>query len=134
YILRGFVVNYLIALTVMMGLYVVIDLFFNLDEFTKDAQQTAFTTIGNILDYYGYQLLLYFAQLAGVITLVAACATLARMHRQNEFVAVLAAGTSLFRIARPIIFAGILMNLLWLVDQELLVPSVADKLARTHDD
>lgn len=134
YILRAFFVNYLIALSVMIGVYVVIDLFFNLDEFTKDSQQPVAVTVRNILDYYGHNMLMYFAQLAGVITVVAACCTLGRMHRANELTAVLASGTSLHRVALPVILAGLAMNLAWLVDQELLVPRVADKLARPHSD
>ena len=134
YILRGFVVNYLIALLVMIGLYLLVDLSFNLDEFSTGADPGAWGTLRRILDYYGYNMLLYFAQLSGVITLVAACCTLARMHRANELTAVLASGTSLHRVAVPVIVAGIVMNVLWAVDQEIVIPRFADKLARPHDD
>lgn len=134
YVLRGFVVNYFIALAVMIGVYVVTDLFFNLDEFYKDASETRIDVVRNILDYYGYNMLLYFAQLAGVITVVAACCTLAKMHRANELTAVLASGTSLYRIAWPVVLAGVVMNCIWFVDQEFVIPRVADKLARPHSD
>lgn len=134
YILRGFFVNYLVALTVMIGLYVLIDLFFNLDEFTRDEEHRLAGAAQRILDYYGHQVLLYFAQLSGVITVVAACGTLARMHRLNELTAVLASGTSLHRLALPVVFAGLFMNGLWVIDQEILIPRFAHQLARPHDD
>jgi len=134
YILRGFLINYVIALTVMIGLYVVIDLFFNLDEFTKEGDRFMVGAMRRVLDYYGHQMMLYFAQLSGVITVVAACGTLARMHRLNELTAVLASGTSLHRVALPLVVAGLFMNALWLFDQEALIPRFAHKLARRHDD
>ncbi|MEE8170278.1 MAG: LptF/LptG family permease, partial [Phycisphaerae bacterium] len=91
-------------------------------------------TLRDLLDYYGHSMLLYFAQLSGIITVIAACGTLARLHRANELTAILASGTSLYRVAWPIVLAGLMTNGLWLIDQELIIPSVADRLARRHDD
>ncbi len=134
YILRAFFTNYIIALGVLIGLYVILDLFVNLDEFTKLKTQTTLQTAARILDFYGHNLFLYFAQLAGVITLVAACFTLGRLHRTNELTAILASGTSLYRVAAPILLAGLSMNALWFVDQEMVIPNIAEKLARKHGD
>lgn len=133
YLLRNFLANYLLALFVLISLYVVLDLFVNLDEFTEGGRPVL-TIIANIADYYFFNLPLYFAQLSGVITLFAACGTLARLQRKNEITAVLASGTSLFRLAAPLIIAGLAMNSLLVLNQELLLPSVAPKLARSRDD
>lgn len=134
YILRAFFTNYLIALTVMVGLYVTLDLFVNLDEFTGVQGVTKFQIIAKIIDFYGYNLFLYFAQLSGVILLIAACCTLGRFHRTNELTAILASGTSLYRVATPVLLAALALNGLWFVDQEFFIPRFADKLARTHGD
>ncbi|MBN2560610.1 MAG: LptF/LptG family permease [Phycisphaerae bacterium] len=134
YILRAFFTNYLIAIGVMIGLYVVLDLFVNLDEFTEVESDTILQTLTKIIDFYGYNLFLYFAQLAGVIILVAACFTLGRFHRTNELTAVLASGTSLYRVATPLLLAALGMNALWFIDQELIIPRIAQKLARKHAD
>ncbi|MCK6456669.1 MAG: LptF/LptG family permease [Phycisphaerae bacterium] len=133
YILRAFLTNYVIALSVMIGLYVVLDLFVNLDEFTK-AAPTATQTLRNIISFYGWNMFMYFGQLAGVIVLVAGCFTLGRFLRTNELTAILASGTSFFRVATPLLLAGIGLNGLWLLNQELVIPRIADKLARRHDD
>jgi lipopolysaccharide export system permease protein len=133
YIVRAFVVNYLISMAVLISLFVVVDLLVNLDEFAK-AEAPFVQRLGDIASYYGYNLFLYFAWLAGAITLVAAAFTLGRMVRDNELTALLAAGTSLYRVAAPVVVVGVLMNALWLVDQELIIPRIAHKLARTHDD
>lgn len=133
YMLRAFLTNYVIALAVMVGLYVVLDLFFNLDEFTKASTSPA-QTMRNIISFYGWNMFLYFSQLAGIIVLVAGCFTLGRCLRTNELTAILASGTSLHRVAMPIVLAGMALNGLWLFNQELIIPRIADKLARRHDD
>jgi lipopolysaccharide export system permease protein len=134
YILRGFLVNYVIALGVMIGLYVVLDLFVNLDQFTEIKSQTPLQTLEKIVDFYGHNLFLYFAQLAGVIILLAACLTLGRFYRTNELTAVMASGTSLYRVAAPILIAALAMNALWFIDQEVIIPGMAGKLSRKHSD
>ncbi len=133
YILRSLLVNYAIALGVMISLYVVLDLFVNMDEFTEGNTSTG-TIIAGILGYYSNNLFLYFAQLSGVITLFACLASVARMRRQNEMTAILASGVSLYRIAAPVIAFGLLTSALWFLDTELIIPSIAHKLARRHDD
>ncbi len=133
YLLRSFLSNYVLALFVMISLYVVLDLFLNLDEFTE-AHKSVLSILGDIADYYGYNLPLYFFQLSGVITLFAACGTFARLHRQNEIIAVLASGTSLYRLATPVILAALGMNALLVFDQEVVLPRVAPKLVRDRAD
>jgi hypothetical protein len=130
YILRGLVANYLIAITVMISLYVVLDLFFNMDEFTE----TEGEVLRNMASFYGTRIYLYFAQLSGVITLFACLITLARMRRQNELTAVLASGVSLYRLAAPVVAFALLTSILWYVDSEVIIPRIAHKLARRHDD
>ena len=133
YIVRSFLINYVIALAVLVSMYVVLDLFVNFDEFTEEGLPAA-QVAGNIASFYGYNLFLYFAQLSGVITLFASACTLARMQRSNELTAILAAGTSLYRVAVPVVIAGVLMNVMLIADQEFIIPRFAHKLARPHDD
>ncbi len=133
YIIKAFLTNYAIALAVLVSMYVVLDLFVNFDEFTEAGLPIP-QVLSNLGSYYGYNLFLYFGQLAGVITLFASACTLARMQRSNELTAVLASGVSLYRVAVPVVMMGILMNLLLIADQELIIPRIAHKLARPHDD
>jgi len=133
YLLHSFLVNYCISLFVLISLYIVLDLFVNLDEFTE-AGKSIVSVVAGIVDYYLYNLPLYFSQLSGVITSFAACATLARLQRQNEITAVLASGTSLYRLAAPVMVAGLVMNGLLVFDHEVILPRVAPKLVRSRDD
>ncbi|MFQ5424820.1 MAG: LptF/LptG family permease [Phycisphaerae bacterium] len=134
YILRAFFTNYLVAMLVMIGIYVALDLFVNLDEFTKVPNEPTIRIIAKVVSFYAYNTFLYFSQLSGAVILAAACFTLGRLHRTNEFTAVLASGTSLYRVASPLLLASLAMNGLWFANQELVLPRIADKLARRHDD
>ncbi len=133
YLLRSLAINYVIALSIMMSLYIVLDLFFNMDEFTERGESAGVVLV-NIASYYGPSLFRYFSQLSGVITLVACAATVARLRGSNELTAMLASGVSLYRVAAPVVAFGLLTTTLWVANTEILIPSVADKLARRHED
>ncbi len=133
YLLRSLIVNYVIALSTMLSLYVVLDLFVNMDEFTEDSPPLT-ALIRNVVGYYLPNLLLYFSQLSSTITLFACMASLARMRRLNELTAVLSSGVSLYRIARPVVLFGVVTTGLLILDTEVLIPRVAHKLARDHED
>jgi len=133
YLLRNLLINYLIGLSVMISLYIALDMFVNMDEFTEHGYPLS-TVIVNIIDFYLPNVLLYFAQLSGVITAYACFAVLSRMRKLNEMTAILASGVSLYRVAVPIIAFGIGTTALLVIDTELLIPRVAHKLARDHDE
>ena len=133
YILKSMCVNYFIALGVMLSLYVLLDMFINLDEFTE-RDPTLPVLLGNLADYYGPNLTLYFAQLSGVIATFACLLTLARLRVQNELTAILASGVSLYRVAVPIVVFGVGTAGLLVLDTEVLVPALAPKLVRAHDE
>jgi len=133
YLLRSLLINYLIGLGIMLSLYVVLDMFVNMDEFTEEGYALP-VVVRNIVSYYWPNLFLYFSQLCGSITLFACMATIARMRKLNEMTAILASGLSLYRVAIPIIAFGVATTALQVLDTEWAVPGVAHKLARDHDD
>jgi lipopolysaccharide export system permease protein len=133
YIFRSLLLNYFIGLGVMLSLYVALDMFVNMDEFLE-ADLPWHKLAGVMGDYYGPNLLLYFSQLSGIITLFACGAVLARMRKLHEMTAILASGVSLYRVARPVLVFAVLMTGLLVLDTEVLIPSLAHKLARDHDD
>lgn len=140
YIVRSFLLNYLLAFAVMCGMYVLLDLIVNFDRFSKGAAMAGESTalMGSmgldILEYYSYQLLVIFQQVAGAIPLMAAGFTMVRMTRHNELTAMLASGVSLYRVATPIVLVSIIFSGLVIVDQEVLMPACADKLIRKHEE
>ncbi len=133
YIIKNFLTGYLIAFLVLMGLRMVIDLFVNLDEFTEHIQLGTMAVTRNILSYYALHSTLYFRDFAGMITVVAAAFSLGKMTRNNELTAVMASGVSLKRVIAPIVFLALLLTGLMVVDNELAIPPLADKLVRGQD-
>ena len=133
YIAKNFLIGYAIAFCVLIGLRIIIDLFVNLDEFTEHANLGVFVVVRNIIGYYTLNSMLYFRDFAGMITVVAAAFSLGRMIRSNELVAVMASGVSLKRVIVPIVLLSVLLTGVLVIDQELLIPPLSDKLVRGQD-
>lgn len=115
YIIRSFLFNYLLAFGVLVGMYVLLDLIINVSNFTKGQTVAGQTTgdlatfvslAGDILDYYSYQILVIFQQVAPAIPLLAAGFTMVRMTRHHELTGILASGVSLYRVATPIVLCA----------------------------
>jgi lipopolysaccharide export LptBFGC system permease protein LptF len=109
-------------------------MFVNLDEFTDHADLETAVVIKNIFTFYLLNCTLYFRDFAGMITVVAAAFSFGKMVRNNELVAVMASGVSLKRIIFPIVFLAVLLTGVLVIDQEFIIPPLADKLVRSHND
>ncbi len=133
YIAKSFLTGYVIAFCVLMGLRMIIDVFVNLDEFTENANLGAMAVIWNILTYYALRSTLYFRDFAGMIIVVAAAFSLGKMVRYNELTAMMASGVSLKRVIAPIVILSTLLTALLIVDQEIIIPPLSDKLVRGPD-
>jgi lipopolysaccharide export system permease protein len=133
YVIKNFMVGYLIAFFVLIGLRIIIDLFVNLDEFAEHSNLGLLAVFTNIARYYGMHATLYFRDFAGMITVVAAAFSLGKMTRQNELTAILASGVSLKRVIAPILIMALLLTVLLVVDQEIVIPRLAEKLVLNRD-
>jgi lipopolysaccharide export system permease protein len=134
YVAKNFLTGYGIAFCVLVGLRIIIDLFVNLDEFTEHANLETLAVIKNIFTFYLLNCTLYFRDFAGMITVVAAAFSFGKMVRHNELVAVMASGVSLKRIIFPIVFLALILTGVLVIDQELMIPPLADKLVRSQGD
>ena len=134
YIIKNFLIGYAIAFGVLIGLRIIIELFVNLDEFTEAQNQGTFGVLGHILYFYGIRITLYFRDFAGMITVVAATFSFGKMIRNRELVAVMASGISLKRTVVPIIISALLLTAIYIINQEFLIPPLADKLVRGEDE
>lgn len=141
YIIRSFLINYLLAFIVLVGMYTLLDLIINFDKFAKatgpnhSGAMTLFWSLsGDILDYYAYRMMVIFQQISAAIPLLAAGFTMIRMTRHNELTAMLASGVSLYRVSVPILLCAVFFSLLVIVDQEVLMPRFIDKLLRQQNE
>ncbi len=128
YVLSGFLRNYAVSCIVLIGLYVMMDVFFNFDDFTSSfaGDESGGSLLRAIAAYYGAQALFIYGQLAGVIPVVAAAFTLMRMSRFNELTALLAAGVPLLRVAAPIVITALVINVIFQpLNQEIVIPRMA---------
>jgi lipopolysaccharide export system permease protein len=128
----AFIKAYFICYVSLVGLYIVIDAFSNFDEFTKRAEG------GELLramgQYYLVHQAQYFDLLGGVISMMAAIFTVTWMQRNNEQLAMLAAGISTHRAIRPVLAAAVVVSLLSVANQEVIIPKYAEEIQKTHDD
>ena len=131
YVAKSFITGYFISFMVLIGLCIVIDLFVNIDEFAEE--KNVAVAAMNVVSYYGSQSAVYFRDLAAMITVLAAVFSLGKMTKNNELIAVMASGVSLKRIIAPIIILSALFTGLLIIDQEVIIPGLADKLVRSQD-
>jgi lipopolysaccharide export system permease protein len=129
----GYLKSYLVCVSSLLSLYIVVDLFNNLDDFTRQKAGLA-SVARHVTEYYGYRVAQIFDRLCEAITLLAAMFTVAWMQRNNEQVPLLSAGVSTRRIVAPVLLCAFAMLSLAVLNQELLIPRIADKLVLERDD
>jgi len=138
YILCTFLFSFVVVLVAVIGMAVTLDLVINLDEFTKEGAAQVPKGIWQVLfdgcRYSFYKVFDYFQMLCGTVLLVAAAITLARLNKSNELAGIKASGISVYRVMWPIILCALAFNVLFLANQEYIIPRFAVQLTREPDD
>lgn len=109
------------------GLYVVIDLFTNIDSF-QEGSASSMELAASIGEYYGWRTFEFFEMAGPMLTVVAVVTTLALLRKNSETFPLLAAGIPAFRLLKPMILAALLLNAGLILNQELILPALAVKL------
>ena len=133
YITKAQANSFLIVFVSLAGLTFVVDAFNNIEEFIAHAPDGGglWKVLGR---YYGYRLISFFDATSGVIALASAMFALSWLERHNELTALLAAGVTRWRIARPaIVFAGC-VALVAATNRELVLPNIRQTLERNAQD
>jgi lipopolysaccharide export system permease protein len=128
----SYVRSYLLCLISLLGLYIIIDLFNNLKDFMKDPVGL-FQMLANIAEYYLYQSAQIFDRLCEPIVMMAAMFTLGLMQRNNELMPLLSSGVPTRRVLRPVMLGVMALLALGIVNQELIIPRIANALLRDRD-
>jgi lipopolysaccharide export system permease protein len=124
---------FVIVFVSLAGLYFVFDAFTNMEEFITHAAETG--SMAKILGaYYGGRIVWFFDATSPVITLASAMFALSWLERHNELTALLAAGVSRWRIARPVIVFAAVVSLMSAANRELLLPRIREAFARNAQD
>ncbi len=133
YLLRQFIQTFLICFMSLTGLYIVFDVFANLDQFLRCGQKAG-GVLPFIGHYYAHRWILMFDLTSGILAMVSAMFTVAWIQRHNEMTALMAAGVSRIRILAPIIAAVAVVGLISAVNRELLIPRYRSELSRRPQD
>jgi lipopolysaccharide export system permease protein len=129
----AFLKAYVTCYVSLVGLFIVIDAFSNMDEFQKRAEGVSemAKAMGR---YYLTHQAAYFDLLGSVISMMAAIFTVTWMQRNNEQLAMLAAGISTHRAIRPVLFSSVIVSGLAVFNQEIIIPRYAEEIQKSHDD
>lgn len=132
-LVRGYVKSYAVCLVSLLSLFIVVDLFTNLDNFDLD-QKGLLPLLKRIVVFYTYKSADIFDKLSEPVALLAAMFTVAWMQRHNELIPLLSAGVSTHRVVLPVLLTATAMLGLSTVNTELVIPRIATALLSDRDD
>ena len=131
-LIQSYIKSYMICLISLLALYIIVDLFMNIDEFARI--EGSFTvTLRHIGHYYFQQSTLIFDRLSEAIVLLAAMFTVAWVQRSNELLPLLSAGVSTRRFLAPVLACACGMVLTNVANQEFLIPIVISEPVQRDD-
>jgi lipopolysaccharide export system permease protein len=133
YLIARYLQIFAILFVSMFGLFVVIDGFSNLDEF-QDHAKGAFDLLFLMGTYYANRSTQFLDMCGPILTVVDAMVVFALLVRQSELHPILAAGVPAWRLLIPIILSTALVNALMCINQEFIIPHLANVLAPGRDD
>ena len=136
-------VNFVILFTLIFVLGSMIDLIVNLEEFDKAAARLSdggglflklYAIIRVSIGFEGPRVFEVYAYFHGLIAIGAMGFTAAQMWKSSEYIAMMAAGISLRRVATPFVLVACCISGVALLNQEFMLPKVAPLLLRSHGD
>jgi lipopolysaccharide export system permease protein len=144
YIIRQFAWNFLLLLGILFSVILVIDFSLQFDEYTERAVEwlrfegnatpsllaKATKALWLSWDLWWPRLFLLFDYLVGLVLVAAMGFTCSLMVKHREFVAMIAGGLSLQRVARPILIVALAVVLLQAYNREQIIPKLAPLLVR----
>jgi lipopolysaccharide export system permease protein len=133
YIGRAMLHAFVIVFVSLAGLYVVFDAFTNMEEFiTRSGGSGGMARL--LAAYYGCRMVWFFDATSPIISLASAMFAVSWLERHNEVTALLAAGVTRWRIARPTLVFAAAVSLMALVNREWILPEIRAAFARNAQD
>lgn len=128
YLLFLFLKIFFVCFLSFSGLFIVVHLFSHLDELIALAEVNGWATV--FYEFYLPRVAQLFDKTAGIMTLVAAIFSVSLLQRSREMTAIEAAGITKSRILRPIFVMALIIVGLTIVNREVWIPKVKDRLVR----
>lgn len=127
YLLSRLIHTFAVFFVATYGLYMVIDLFTNIDDFMREGYSQA-QIAWSITRYYGFRVA-EFLQMAGpTLIVLSAIAVLGLLEKHSESHPILAAGVPAFRLLQPLLIGGGVLSLMLVLNQEFIMPQLAVQL------
>jgi len=117
YLIKRFIVNLIVGVIAWIIIFVVVDLIENISHFLDRS-----ATFHQIFMYYFYYIPYIISLTLPVAVLLSTLFTLSTMAMNNEIVAQLSAGISLYRTLRPLFVAAFLISITAFFFNEITVP------------
>ncbi|QDU30882.1 putative permease YjgP/YjgQ family protein [Anatilimnocola aggregata] len=134
YVLGLYLKALLMSFLVMAGMYMLVDVFANLEEHIANSADYRFKVPHLLADYYGPRLLWVFDKTAGILAASAAIFAVTWLQGTQELTAILSAGIRPTRVLRPIFFCTLIVAGLGVANREVWLPSFRSQLARNAQD
>jgi len=128
YILRRFWHVFVVSFIAMMGLYIVIDAFNNVDNFFAHNEGGPLSIMWNMIRFYGYRSCLFFDTIGSIVSITAVSVVLSLLLRHGELNPVLASGIPTYRLLSPLLFGTVMVIGIMIFNKEVIIPRIADKL------
>lgn len=129
YLCSVFVKTLLVCFLSFSGLFTVLHLFSNIDEFNMIAGKVGWSTV--FQEFYLPRMAELFDKSAGILILFAAVFSVSLLQRRREMTALEAAGLTKLRILRPVFVLAFILIGLTIANRELLIPRLKMQLVRT---
>lgn len=127
YLLQRYWQAFAVTFLALFGLYVVLDVFTNLDEFTRNSAGVG-QVLKDMSQYYLFRGFAFFESVGSFVSVMSALMALAMLMRHGELNPILSAGIPTYRLAVPLMFGNVFVSMLLVANQELLIPRVAEQL------
>ena len=126
YLLRSFVYVFAVCLASTLGLFVVIDLFENIDDFlVRNDDRGTPLLLWTISRCYLFQSIFLIDRAGPTLTVVSVMVVLVLLQRTGELHTLLAAGIPMYRILAPLVLISAAFHVAFALNQEYVVPQIA---------
>lgn len=128
YVVRLFSWVFLMVVMSGVSLFIIFDLSETIDEILKNK-----VAMGLVLNYYKYQSLQMFYEIAPIVVLVTTLMTFSLLARTNEITACKALGMSLYRLSLPALGAALVVTFFCGYLESSVLPASNEKVAKLKD-
>lgn len=109
YLLGRLMHTFIVLFVSAYGLYIVIDLFTNIDDFQENTASN-FQLLSQIVIYYLYRTSQFFEMAGPMLIVISVITVLGLLQKNSETFPILAAGIPAFRLLKPLLLAAAILN------------------------